>query len=95
MNLDEKQRDHFQPRNPCFVNVGAGIDSSIMQLAQKIQKVIGYEGKIVFDKTKPDGTPRKLLDVTMLSRLRLKSKIGLEDGIQKTYDWYLKQVAQG
>ena len=53
------------------------------------------KGKIVFDTSKPDGTPRKLLDVSKLSRLGWKSKIGLEEGIQKTYDWYLGKAAKG
>ncbi len=66
------------------------LTNSIMELAQKIQKVIGYKGKIVFDTSKPDGTPRKLLDVSKLSRLGWKSKIGLEDGIQRAYAWYLE-----
>lgn len=97
MNLEEKAATDyfFSYPSPCFVNVGTGIDSSVMELAQKIQKVIGYKGKLVFDNTKPDGTPRKLLDVSKLSHLGWKSKISLEDGIQKTYDWFLKQVAQG
>ena len=97
MDLEEKTAADlfFSYPNPCFVNVGAGIDNSVLELAQKIQKVIGYKGKIVFDKTKPDGTPRKLLDVSKLSRLGWKSKIGLEDGIQKAYDWYLGQVGKG
>jgi GDP-L-fucose synthase len=92
MNLDEKAAaDHFfNYPDPCFVNVGAGIDGSIMELASMIQKVIGYTGKLFFDKTKPDGTPKKLLDVSMLSQLGWKFKISLEDGIQRTYDWYLK-----
>ncbi len=97
MNLDEKAAaDHFfSYPNPCFVNLGAGIDHSILELASTIQKVIGYTGNLVFDRTKPDGTPRKLLDVSMLSQLGWKSKIGLEEGIQKTFDWYIGQVAEG
>ena len=75
------------------MNVGTGSDSSVMELAQQIQKVIGYEGKLVFDRSKPDGTPRKLLDVSILRCLGWKSKIGLEHGIQKTYDWYVENIS--
>ena len=94
MHLEEKTAaDYFfSYPNPCFVNVGAGNDSSVMELAQMIQKVTGFKGKLVFDKSKPDGTPRKLLDVSKLSHLGWRSKIGLEDGIQQTYAWYLAET---
>jgi GDP-L-fucose synthase len=97
MNLEEKTAaDYFfSYPNPCFVNVGTGNDSSVMELAQMIQKVTGFKGKLVFDKSKPDGTPRKLLDVSKLSHLGWTSKIGMEEGIQKTYDWYLGRVGKG
>ena len=81
--------------NPCFINLGTGIDCNIKELASTVQEVTDFKGKLVFDTSKPDGTPRKLLDVSKMSLLGWKSKIGLEDGIQKTYAWFLKQVAQG
>ncbi len=68
-----------------WVNVGTGTDCSILELAQLIQKIIGYKGEIVHDLSKPDGTPRKLLDVRKLSQLGWQYKIPLEAGIQKVY----------
>lgn len=68
-----------------WVNVGTGTDCSILELAQLIQKIVGYEGKIVHDLTKPDGTPRKLLDVGKLQKLGWQYKIPLEEGIRNVY----------
>lgn len=75
------------------INVGTGIDLSIAELAQIIAEVVGFNGEIHFDTSKPDGTPRKLLDVSKLSDLGWKSAIGLRDGIQRTYDWFLSHEA--
>ncbi len=71
-----------------FVNVGLGDDVSIKELAEKIKKIVGYEGEIRWDTTKPDGTPRKLVDVTLLHSLGWKHKTSLEDGIKETYEWF-------
>ncbi len=71
-----------------FVNVGVGVDLTIWALAELIKDIVGYEGEIVFDTSKPDGTPRKLLDVTKLHSLGWQAKISLEDGIRQAYDWY-------
>ena len=71
-----------------IVNVGTGTDVTIRELVDIVQRVTGYEGKIVFDTTKPDGTPRKLLDVSKLTALGWTASIPLEDGIAKTYRWY-------
>lgn len=68
-----------------WVNVGTGIDCSILELAQLIQKIVGYEGEIIHDLSKPDGTPRKLLDVSKLSQLGWQYKISLEEGIRSVY----------
>lgn len=73
-------------------NVGTGEDLTIMQLAQKIQKIIGHQGEIVWDTTKPDGTPRKLMDVTKMHALGWKHQVQLEEGIQKTYAWFLENI---
>ncbi len=73
------------------VNVGTGTDVSIKELAQLICKVIGYNGKLVFDTSKPDGTPKKLLNVSKINSLGWKAATELEDGIRKTYEWYLKE----
>lgn len=71
-----------------IINIGTGVDISIEELALMIKNIVGYKGKIVFDSSKPDGTPRKLLDITKLRKLGWKYKIVLEDGIKETYDWY-------
>lgn len=69
-----------------LVNVGAGEDITIMDLAELIKKIVGYEGVIILDKTKPDGTPRKLLDVSKLNSFGWKAITGLEEGITKVYE---------
>ena len=73
-----------------IINVGCGEDISIRDLANLIREVVGFEGDIVFDKTKPNGTPRKLLDISRLSHLGWKPKVGLRDGISQTYKWYVE-----
>lgn len=70
---------------PTLVNIGSGTDVTIRELAELIQKTVGFTGKIVFDSSKPDGTPRKLMDVTKINKLGWKAKISLEEGIKKTY----------
>ncbi len=75
-----------------FVNIGTGVDVSIKQLALEVKKVSGYEGKLIFDTTKPDGTPRKLLNVKKLHSLGWKHKINLDSGIKKTYKSFLEEV---
>jgi GDP-L-fucose synthase len=71
-----------------FVNLGTGEDIKIKDLALLIKNVVGFEGEIKYDLSKPDGTPRKLLDVTRIKSLGWKPKISLEDGIKETYRWY-------
>ncbi|MCK9344988.1 MAG: GDP-L-fucose synthase [Candidatus Pacebacteria bacterium] len=71
-----------------IVNVGTGEDVTIKELAEKIKEVVGYEGEIVWDSTKPDGTPRKLLDVSKLHNLGWKHTIPLDEGIISTYEWF-------
>jgi len=73
-----------------IVNVGVGEDISIGELAQLVKDVVGFSGEIVYDTSKPDGTPRKLLDVSRLSSLGWKAKISLREGIASTYEWYLE-----
>lgn len=77
-----------------IVNIGTGEDLSIRELAELIKKIVGFEGKIVNDKSKPDGTPRKLLDVSRINNLGWKHKINLEDGIRMTYNWFLENNAR-
>ena len=80
--------------NELHVNIGTGEDLEIGQLAAIIKKVVDYKGEIVHDTTKPDGTPRKLLDVSLLHSLGWKHKTSLEDGIKEVYKWYLQNGAK-
>jgi GDP-L-fucose synthase len=73
-------------------NVGTGTDISIKELALMIQKIIGHRGNIIWDSFKSDGTPRKLLDVSRLKKLGWYSSISLEDGIRRTYQWYMVNI---
>jgi GDP-L-fucose synthase len=70
------------------INVGVGEDIAIKELAELIKRVVGFEGEIQWDSSKPDGTPRKLLDVSRIESLGWKATISLEDGIQSTYEWF-------
>jgi GDP-L-fucose synthase len=79
--------------SPDTINVGTGTDVTIRELAETVAAVVGWEGDLVFDTTKPDGTPRKLLDVSRLSDLGWRSTITLRDGIAQTYDWFLGNQA--
>lgn len=74
------------------INVGTGEDLSINELANLISEVTGFSGKIVYDSLKPDGTPRKLLDVSRINKLGWKFKTSFKEGIEKAYRWYLKQL---
>ena len=71
-----------------FINVGTGRDNTIRELAEIVGSVVGFDGRIAFDATKPDGTPRKLLDVSRMKSLGWEAHTSLEEGIRKTYDWY-------
>jgi GDP-L-fucose synthase len=75
--------------NITHINIGTGEDISIGELSGLIGNIVGYEGNIVYDSSKPDGTPRKLLDVSRLHELGWKHTTSLEEGIRKTYNWYL------
>ena len=76
-----------------IVNVGWGRDISIAELAELVKRVVGFEGEIVYDTSKPDGTPRKLLDTTRLTELGWAPSIPLEEGLRATYNWYRDYVA--
>jgi len=80
--------------SPEIINVGCGEDISIHELAELICDVVGFDGELSWDKTKPDGTPRKLLDLSKLRGLGWTPTIPLRDGIAKTYEWFLKNVAK-
>lgn len=89
MNLDEATYTAHTDPMLSHINVGTGIDCTIRELAETLMDVVGFEGELRFDATKPDGTPRKLMDVSKLERLGWTSSIKLKDGLKSTYEWYL------
>jgi GDP-L-fucose synthase len=72
-----------------LINIGSGEEVSIKTLAEMIAKIIGFQGKFTFDSSKPNGTPRKLLDSTRMSKTGWKPRVNLSEGIGITYDWFL------
>jgi len=91
MNLDNGIYQQEVNFSQSHINIGTGIDCSIRDLAEILAKVTSYQGVIVFDKSKPDGTERKLLDVSRLARLGWKAKTNLEQGLNITYKWFINQ----
>jgi len=83
--------EHYD--SPEIVNVGCGEDITVRALAQLVCEVVGFQGQLEWDRTKPDGTPRKLLDVSKLTALGWKPRIALRDGISRTYEWFLENYA--
>tara|TARA_B100001248_G_scaffold152218_1_gene114415 strand:+ start:7404 stop:8360 length:957 start_codon:yes stop_codon:yes gene_type:complete len=92
MNLEKRILAEKVSKNISHLNVGSGKDHSIKELAEIISRVVGFEGEIKFDASKPDGTPRKLLDVSKLQELGWTYSITLDDGLQGTYDWYKQNI---
>jgi len=91
LELDEQTyKANTQPMLS-HINVGTGKDVTIREMAETMKQVVGYEGNLTFDITKPDGSPRKLIDISRLSNMGWKYSIDLEDGLKKTYKWYLSQ----
>jgi GDP-L-fucose synthase len=84
---------HTQPMLG-HVNVGTGVDCTIRELAETIARVTGFRGRLAWDRSKPDGAPRKLMDVSRLAALGWKARIGLEDGLRDAYRWFLEQQAE-
>lgn len=82
---------HYDDERP--INVGVGEDVSIRELAEMVADVVGYQGRIVFDPSKPDGTPRKLLDVSRLRELGWSARVPLREGIRQTYEWFVQSEA--
>jgi len=92
MNLDaETYQAHTQPMLS-HINVGTGVDCTIRELAETMAKVTGFQGKLTFDASKPDGAPRKLMDVSRLKSLGWQAETSLEEGLRDTYDWFLNNV---
>ena len=93
MNLDKGVYcEHTQPMMS-HINVGTGVDCTIRELAETMKQVTGFAGEIVFDTAKPDGTPRKLLNVSRLENLGWKASVSLADGLAITYQWFLANAS--
>lgn len=89
MNLDAATYQQYTQPMLSHINVGTGIDCTIRELAETLKKVIGLKAELVFDTKKPDGTPRKLMDVSCLKNLGWQAQIDLESGLKQTYSWFL------
>ncbi len=94
MNLPDEKFESLtsDETNPPLINVGAGKDLTILELAELVKGIVGFEGKLVFDTSKPDGTPRKLLDISRLTALGWRHKVSLREGIQRSYSHFLSEV---
>ena len=90
LELDQKTYQANTQPMLSHVNVGTGVDCTIREAAETIKKVVGFQGELVFDKTKPDGPPRKLMDVSCLQALGWEYAIPLEEGLAGTYEWYVQ-----
>jgi GDP-L-fucose synthase len=89
MNLDKETYEANTQTMLSHINVGTGVDCTIAELAHTLAKVVGFKGKVVFDTTKPDGAPRKLMDVSRLRDMGWHAQTSLEDGLHSTYAWFL------
>ena len=76
----------------CHINVGTGKELTIRELSELVVKTVGFEGTVVFDADKPDGTPRKLIDVSKLHSLGWTHKVEIEEGVEKLYEWYRQSL---
>ena len=90
-NLNNENKNNYD-NNTCWINVGSDNEISIKDLAQLISEIVGFKGEILWDKSKPDGTPRKLLDSTKLQESGWKRSVGLQEGIALTYSWYKENL---
>jgi len=91
LELDEQTyKANTQPMLS-HINVGTGKDITIREMTETMKQVVGYEGKLTFDTTKPDGAPRKLIDITRLKRMGWRYSVDLKDGLKKTYNWYVNE----
>jgi len=92
LELDEETyKANTQPMLS-HINVGTGKDVTIREMAETMRQVVGFKGKLIFDITKPDGAPRKLIDVRRLKRMGWKYSIDLKDGLRETYRWYVNNL---
>jgi len=92
LGLDDEQFKELVVRlEPCLINIGMGKDITIKELAELVKEIVGFDGEIVFDTGKPDGTPQKLLDTSRMDELGWKAKVSLREGIGRTYQFYKRQ----
>lgn len=89
MELDNETYQAHTEAMLSHINVGTGVDCTIREMAETMAKVVGFNGQVIFDSTKPDGTPRKLMDVSRLAALGWRYQVNLEQGLTKTYQWFL------
>jgi GDP-L-fucose synthase len=94
MNLDVATYQRFTQPMLSHINVGTGVDCSIAELAETLAKVIGYKGTLTYDSSKPDGAPRKLMDVSRLQELGWTARIELEQGLRDAYSWFIENQSQ-
>ncbi len=94
VQLDEDTYQQNTQAMLSHINVGTGVDCTIRELAETMARVVGFKGDLVFDSSKPDGTPRKLMDVSRLKALGWEASISLEEGLKSTYQWFLKNVGE-
>ena len=94
MNLPEEIFSSLLTLNssPALINIGTGEEVTIRDLAQLVKEVVGFSGELAFDTSKPDGTPRKLCDVSRLHSLGWRHKIGLQEGLREVYKWFLNNM---
>ena len=91
LELDEETYKANTQSMLSHINVGTGKDITIREMAETMKEVVGFEGKLTFDTTKPDGALRKLIDVTRLKNMGWGYTTNLQEGLRKTYDWYLQE----
>jgi GDP-L-fucose synthase len=89
LKLDEATYQANTKPTLSHINVGTGEDVTIREMAEAMKQIVGFEGKLIFDTTKPDGSLRKLIDVSRLSNMGWQYTIDLKSGLEKTYEWYL------
>ena len=92
--LDQKTYQNITKPTLSHINIGTGIEITIKDLAETIRDVVGYNGEIIFDLSKPDGPMRKLADVSILKGLGWSHKTDLKKGLKNTYEWYLQNLIQ-
>jgi GDP-L-fucose synthase len=89
---EEDLHELFDPKNTPLLNIGCGEDRTIKEIASIVSEVVGYKEDVFWDQSKPDGTPRKLLDISQMKNLGWRPNIDLENGIRRVYEWYLESM---